>query len=75
MHSGKIKEGNNYMKRKSKTIDMKASYLTKNLVLRVSPYIYNMLEDIARNNDMTVSNVVRRAIEKTYMKSSKRAKK
>jgi len=62
------------MKRKSKTIDMKASYLTKNLGLRVSPYIYNMLEDIAMSNNMTMSNVVRRAIEKTYMKSSKRAK-
>jgi len=53
---------------------MKSIHKTRNLTVRVSPYIYNMLEDIARNNDITLSNVVRRAIEKTYMKSSKRSK-
>jgi len=62
------------MQRFVKALDIKSTYKTRNLTLRVSPYIYNMLHDIAKNNDMTVSNVVRRAIEKTYMKSSKRAK-
>jgi len=62
------------MQRFVKALDMKPTHKTRNLTLRVSPYIYNMLQDIARNNDITLSDVVRRAIEKTYMKSSKRAK-
>jgi len=73
-HYGTVKEGKIYMQRFIKALDMKSIYKTRNLTVRVSPYTYNMLEDIARNNDITLSNVVRRAIEKTYMKSSKRSK-
>ncbi len=62
------------MQRFIKTLDMKSIHKTRNLTVRVSPYIYNMLEDIAMSNDVTMSNVIRRAIEKTYMKSSKRHK-
>jgi len=62
------------MQRLIEAWDMKPTYKTRNLTVRVSPYIYNMLEDIAKNNNITVSHVVRSAIEKTYMKSSKRSK-
>jgi len=62
------------MQKLTKALDMKPTYKTRNLTVRVSPYIYNMLEDIAMSNDVTMSNVIRRAIEKTYMKSSKRSK-
>jgi len=62
------------MQRFIKALDMKSIHKTRNLTVRVSPYTYNMLEDMAKNNNLTISDIVRRAIEKTYMKSSKRSK-
>jgi len=54
--------------------DRTASYQTKNINVRVSPYLHNMLEDIARDNHTTLSNVVKTAINEKYMKSYSRSK-
>ncbi len=55
--------------------DRTASYQTKNINIRVSPYLHTMLEVIARDNHTTLSNVVKTAINEKYLKSYNRSKK
>jgi len=59
---------------KNKTVKIKdrtAGIQSKNLNIRVSPYLYMMLEDMARNNNLTVSDIVRSTLNERLMQGRK----
>lgn len=63
---------------KNKTVKIKdrtAEIQSKNLNIRVSPYLYMMLEDMAKNNNLTVSDVVRSTLNERLMQGRKFRKK
>jgi len=51
--------------------DRTASYQTKNLNIRVNPNLYNVLETMAKDNNITVSDVVRASLNETIFQSQK----
>ena len=55
--------------------DRTASYQTKNLNIRVNPNLYNILETMAKDNDMTVSDVVRSSLNEMIFQSQKSKRK
>jgi len=55
--------------------DKTASYQTKNLNIRVNPNLYNVLETMAKNNDMTVSDIVRASLNEMIFQSRKTKRK
>jgi len=55
--------------------DKTASYQTKNLNIRVNPNLYNALETMAKNNDVTVSDVVRASLNEMIFQSRKTKRK
>jgi len=55
--------------------DKTASYQTKNLNIRVNPNLYNVLETMAKNNNMTVSDVVRASLNEMIFQSRKTKRK
>jgi len=55
--------------------DRTASYQTKNLNIRVNPNLYNVLETMAKNNNMTVSDVVRASLNEMIFQSRKTKRK
>jgi len=55
--------------------DRTASYQTKNLNIRVNPNLYNILETMANDNDMTVSDVVRSSLNEMIFQSQKSKRK
>ena len=60
------------MKKNIKKIkDRTASFQTKNLNIRVNPNLYNVLETMAKDNDMTISDVVRSTLNERLMQGRK----
>ncbi len=55
--------------------DRTASYQTKNLNIRVNPSLYNILETMAKDNDVTVSTIVRSALNEMIFQSQKTRRK
>lgn len=55
--------------------DRTASYQTKNLNIRVNPNLYNVLETMAKDNDVTVSTIVRSALNEMIFQSQKTKRK
>jgi len=55
--------------------DRTASYQTKNLNIRVNPNLYNILETMAKDNNMTVSDIVRSSLNEMIFQSQKSKRK
>lgn len=64
------------MKReKVKIIDKRSSYQSKKLNVRVSPYMYDILVDTAKNNNVTISDVIRATLNDRFLQSQKTKRK
>jgi len=59
------------MKIKNRT----ATYQTKNINVRVNPILYNLLETMAKNNDITKSDLIRSILGERFMQSQKTKRK
>jgi len=59
------------MKRKLKKIKKRYTPQTKNLIVRVTPELYSMLEGIAVENEVTISDLVRDAIRERFVKKAR----
>jgi len=55
--------------------DRTASYQTKNLNIRVNPNLYNVLETMAKDNNITVSDIVRSSLNEMIFQSQKSKRK
>jgi len=51
--------------------DKSASYQTKNINIRVSPYLYEAIDTIAKANDISISDYVRSTLNERLMQSRK----
>jgi len=64
------------MKReKVKIIDKRSSHQSKKLNVRVSPYMYDILVDTAKDNNLTISDVIRAALNDKFLQSQKTKRK
>jgi len=64
------------MKREEvKILDKKSMYQSKKLNVRVSPYMYDILVDTAKDNNLTISDVIRAALNDKFLQSQKTKRK
>jgi len=66
---GKI--GDNMVKK----LTSKAVYQSKQLSLRVTSYMYNVLVDVAKDNNVSISDVIRSTLNDRFMQSQKTKRK
>jgi len=62
-------------KEKVKIMDRKVSHQSKKLNFRVSPYMYDILVDTAKDNDVTISDVIRATLNDRFLQSQKTKRK
>jgi len=55
--------------------DRTASNQTKNINVRVSPYLYEAVDTIAKANDISISDYVRSTLNERLMQSQKTKRK
>jgi len=64
------------MKReKVKIMDRKVSHQSKKLNFRVSPYMYDILVDTAKDSNVTISDVIRATLNDRFLQSQKSKRK
>jgi len=54
-----------------KKISRKVTFQSKKLNFRVTSYMYNVLVDVAKDNNVTISDVIRATLNDRFMQSSK----
>jgi len=54
-----------------KKLTSKAVYQSKKLNVRVTSYMYNVLMAVAKDNDVTMSDVIRSTLNERFMQSRK----
>jgi len=58
-----------------KKLTSKAVYQSKQLSFRVTSYMYNVLVDVAKDNNVSISDVIRSTLNDRFMQSQKTKRK
>jgi len=58
-----------------KKISRKVTFQSKKLNFRVTSYMYNVLVDVAKDNNVSISDVIRATLNDRFMQSSKTKRK